>query len=302
MTNPGRYTLIRGGQRLMWYTERLWELSKDLPVHEVPIDAIPEFEQNCWFQSRLPTLKEVSSHAKRIQDADLSYPVILNDEGGLMDGGHRLCKASALGHSKIRAVQFTELPDPDQIIEGSLVELKTDRLTLREFTSHDLHSLFDLYSRPQTSEFESWDAHTEETESRELLQYWLDASYQNPRTSYSLVVEFEGKLIGLCGLELGFGTETDDLRCGFLGFRLHPDYWRHGLATEAGQAMIEFGFNELKLHRMHAGTVTQNLASIRVLEKLGFCHEGTTRQSFPIGETWRDYMLFGLLHSDDKKG
>lgn len=290
-----KHTLVRDGKRLLWYTERLWSLSKDLPVRSVPIEEIPELEQNCWFQSRPPTVKEVAAHAKRIFDADLNYPVILNDRGGLMDGGHRLSKAYLEGQTHILAVQFETLPEPDAIVPGQFVDLETEHLTLREFVTGDAEALFNLYRLPETSEYESWQPHESIEETRGLLQYFVDQSYRQPRSDFTLAIEHHGQLIGLCGLELGFGTETDDYRCGFLGFRLDPTHWGKGFATEAGAELIRFGFEELGLHRIHAGCSTQNLASARVLEKLGLQLEGTTRKSFPVGNRWHDYHLFGRL-------
>jgi hypothetical protein len=106
--------------RAFWYTERLWELAKDLPVKSVPIDSIPEFEMNCWFREA-PTCREVALHARQILDADLSYPIILHADGGLMDGGHRLAKAWLAGETFVQAHQFSSDPAPD-FVEPSIVE------------------------------------------------------------------------------------------------------------------------------------------------------------------------------------
>lgn len=108
------------GGRAFWLTERLWELARDLPAHEVPIASIAEFEQNCWFSSPTPpTCKAVAQHARRINEADLSYPIILSAAGGLMDGGHRIAKAWLLGHETITAVQFLNDPAPDYVVTDS---------------------------------------------------------------------------------------------------------------------------------------------------------------------------------------
>jgi len=58
----------------------------------------------------------VAQHAKRIWDADLTYPVILATDGRLMDGGHRIAKAWLQGMPEVRAVQFVLDPEPDYII------------------------------------------------------------------------------------------------------------------------------------------------------------------------------------------
>jgi hypothetical protein len=103
------------GGRGHWSTDRLWEAAADLPVLEVRIDAIAEFDMDCWFHGRAPTCREVADHARRIDAADLGYPIILAADGGLMDGGHRVAKAYLLGHETIRARRFVEDPEPDWI-------------------------------------------------------------------------------------------------------------------------------------------------------------------------------------------
>ena len=112
---PEKHTTVRNGKRLLWYTEGLWQKAEQLTPFEIEVTAIKELDENCWFGSRVPTIREVLSHFERIQKADLAYPIVLNHDGSLMDGGHRLCKAILEGHSKIKAVQFSAMPAPDEI-------------------------------------------------------------------------------------------------------------------------------------------------------------------------------------------
>lgn len=114
---PQKHSRLTPHGRYFWYTERLWQLAQGLPVKTVKLDAITEFDQNCWFSNTTPpTCKAVASHAKRIYEADLAYPIILSAAGHLMDGGHRLAKAWLLGLTEIQAVQFAEDPAPDYIL------------------------------------------------------------------------------------------------------------------------------------------------------------------------------------------
>lgn len=102
-------------------TERLWELARDLPVRQVPIDELQILEMNLWFgPDDVPTCGAIAAQARRIYEADLSYPIILSAEGALMDGGHRICKAWILGHTEIAAVQFPVNPDPDYILPDDI--------------------------------------------------------------------------------------------------------------------------------------------------------------------------------------
>lgn len=103
------------GGRAFWWTERLWALSTELPVLEVSIDRIEEFDEDCWFDGHAPSCREVAMHAKRINDADLSYPILLSATGQLMDGGHRIAKAFLGGLTTMKARRFSEDPEPDWI-------------------------------------------------------------------------------------------------------------------------------------------------------------------------------------------
>ena len=178
------------------------------------------------------------------------------------------------------------------------VRLATPRLQLRDFQASDVLALNQLYVLPETSRYESWAPHESVDESRDLVDYWISRQGDSPRTDYTFAIDLDGRFIGLCGIELGFGTETDDLRAGFVGYRIYPSEWRRGYATEALKAVLAFGFETLALHRIHSGCVVTNQASARVLEKAGLKREGVTRSSFPIDDAWYDYAIYGILQSE----
>lgn len=104
------------GGRGFWWTDRLWSLVDHLPVTQVAIADIAEFDMDCWFGEKSPpTCRAVAEHAQRIERAELSFPIILAADGGLMDGGHRIAKAWLAGDAHVRAVQFVTDPPPDWI-------------------------------------------------------------------------------------------------------------------------------------------------------------------------------------------
>lgn len=121
-----RHSRLVDDRREHFWTERLWSLAQDLAVTEVAIDDIDEFDQDCWFHGRAPTCREVADHARRIQSADLSYPVILNAAGRLMDGGHRIAKAWIAGRATIQAVRFDTDPEPDWVEDVGVDRASSD--------------------------------------------------------------------------------------------------------------------------------------------------------------------------------
>jgi hypothetical protein len=103
------------GGRAFWLSERLWRLSAELPVRPIAVADIAEFDEDCWFGGTAPTCRQVAEHARRIERADLTYPVILAADGRLMDGGHRIARAWLDGRAEVLSVRFEVDPSPDYI-------------------------------------------------------------------------------------------------------------------------------------------------------------------------------------------
>lgn len=114
-----RTTQKVGEKYHVWYTERLWEATKDLPVIDVEIESLKHLDGVCWFDDDFPpTLRNVVEHFVRMERVDTDYPIILDPNGQLFDGAHRVAKAMARGQSTIQAVQMTQVPPPDEIVDS----------------------------------------------------------------------------------------------------------------------------------------------------------------------------------------
>ncbi|MEM7139816.1 MAG: hypothetical protein AAF548_02215 [Actinomycetota bacterium] len=101
--------------RKAWDVHRLIELSAELPIEQVPLADIGEVDTVYWFDAdhHRPTVRAVIEHAQLISDTDLSYPIILGEDGRVMDGMHRVCKALIEERSTIAARRFPVDPEPD---------------------------------------------------------------------------------------------------------------------------------------------------------------------------------------------
>lgn len=100
---------------LAWDIRRLVELSRDLPVENVNVSEIAEFDETYWYDSEgdSPTCRSLLQHMQLIDEVDFKYPIILDCDGRVMDGMHRICKAVRVGVGKIPAVRFVTNPEPD---------------------------------------------------------------------------------------------------------------------------------------------------------------------------------------------
>ena len=81
-----------------------------------------------------------------------------------------------------------------------------------------------------------------------------------------------------------------------MGYKLDTDYEHQGFACEALTKGIRIIFDELGLHRIEAYIAPDNLASLRVIDSLGFSHEGTTKKSIQIQGLWTDHEQYALLN------
>lgn len=102
---------------MIWDVHRLVELSQNFPVKDAPLSEIRELDECFWFSESdsRPTCRAVANHAKLIEQTDLRHPIILGEDGRLMDGMHRVCKALMQGEETIRAVRFQTNPKPDHV-------------------------------------------------------------------------------------------------------------------------------------------------------------------------------------------
>jgi hypothetical protein len=108
---------IRNSDRgpLAWDVDRLIRLTSEQQPIDVPLVRIRELDEPFWFSGDgdMPTCRRVAEHARLINDTDLVHPIILDPEGRVMDGMHRICKALIRGSMAIKAVQLSAMPEPD---------------------------------------------------------------------------------------------------------------------------------------------------------------------------------------------
>jgi hypothetical protein len=100
---------------LAWDVDRLVELTRDFPVHAVPIDEIGSLDEPVFGEDEPSTWRAFVAHVRLLQDAELKYPIIIAADGAVMDGRHRVARALLEGRASVDAVQFHEDPSPDYV-------------------------------------------------------------------------------------------------------------------------------------------------------------------------------------------
>jgi ribosomal-protein-alanine N-acetyltransferase len=179
----------------------------------------------------------------------------------------------------------------DAVFE-SFPALETERLTLRAIQQEDAPEIFAIFSDV------------------EVMRYYDMAPFETPVEAQTLIAVFEGGFADRkylrWGITLKEGGDTVIGTCGFNDFRPHnasaiigydlaQAVWGHGCATEAVSAMLKFGFEQVGLNRIEAMTMLWNVASMRLLDRLGFTEEGILRQYGHWRGDFHDLRMYALL-------
>jgi ribosomal-protein-alanine N-acetyltransferase len=172
--------------------------------------------------------------------------------------------------------------------------LETDRLLLRPFSLTDSPDVQKLAGDEAIAATTLTIPHPYEDG---MAEEWIGSHQQ--RYEKAEVVTFaitflDGRtLIGAIGLEINKQHERAEL-----GYWIGKPYWNNGYCTEAAEAVVRYGFDELKLHRIHAAHFSRNRASGRVMEKIGMKHEGRLRNHIKKWGRSEDLEIFGILKEE----
>lgn len=184
------------------------------------------------------------------------------------------------------------LTQPEIAASAAGLHFTTPRLHLRRLTpcdeqaqvEHDLNrTIMARIADPITPDQARQRAHA-------MLSEW-----QAAEDSWLGLAIIENSTDAFTGLSF-FRVACYDNQSVEIGYRLHPDYWGRGYATEAANCLIDDYLNDtLHVRKLIAYCVADNAPSIRVLEKLGFDREGCLRQHSRLDNRWQDELVFGRL-------
>ena len=148
---------------------------------------------------------------------------------------------------------------------------QTPRLILRQFTEADAPLILSLNSDPEIVRYVHEPTLKTVEQAEKILQDIILPQYKNNLGRWAIHTKYNMDFIGWCGLK--YRPELDEID---LGYRLMQKAWGKGFATEAAQYSLEYGFTKLNLNLITGRAHIENIASIKVLEKIGmdFIGEG----------------------------
>lgn len=156
---------------------------------------------------------------------------------------------------------------------GELPEVVGEQLRLRKLRIDDIDDVFAYASDPAVSRYTLWRTHRNSAESKAYIKAVLDQYAAGDVAVWALERRADRVCIGTGG----FVKWHPQHRRAEIGYALARRYWGQGYGTEAAQLFIQFGFEQMRCHRIHAFCVPENIASWRVMEKVGMVYEGTLR-------------------------
>lgn len=176
--------------------------------------------------------------------------------------------------------------------------IRTERLLLREFRVADEADVHAYGSDPEVSRFMDWGPNDAAT-TREVMQRWAKSQAVWPRDDVNLAVEHlaAGRVIG----SIRLGLKAPGSRTADFGHSYHRAYWHQGYAAEAARALFAVGFGDLGLHRIWATADVRNIASWRLLEKLGMRREAHFLKDVLVRGAWRDSFLYAILAEEHER-
>lgn len=173
--------------------------------------------------------------------------------------------------------------------------IETGRLRLRELNLADAKRLFTIFSDPNVLRYYGMEPHTSIVETEQMLTGMLEGIESGSVMRWGIVTKDSSDLIGT----IGFHNRSLRHRRAEVGYEIHPDYWRHGYATEALQAALVYAAQSGQMERVGAIVFTENVASQQMLERNGFSREGTLRRYMRQGDRAYDVHVYGYTTNKD---
>lgn len=180
-----------------------------------------------------------------------------------------------------------------------IINLKTERLNIKPISKLHIENVFKLQSLEETAKFNTSGMPKNIEETKVTVENWIIENTKENIKRFTFSVELinGNEFIGLIGINLG----KEHYKNAEVWFQYDYKFWNKGYATESLRKILDFGFENLKLHRIEAGCAIENIGSISVLEKVGMFREAHTRKLLPLKSGWSDNYGYAILSTDERK-
>jgi RimJ/RimL family protein N-acetyltransferase len=156
-----------------------------------------------------------------------------------------------------------------------LIFAETERFILREFLPDDIEGLFDMDADPEVHRYLGNNPISTKEEAKEIIDFIRDQYITNGVGRWAIIDKTNNEFAGWTGFKLVREIINNHSNFYDLGYRLRKKYWGQGVATETGNASLQYGFEKMKMDIVYAMANCDNAGSNNVLKKLGFRVSGS---------------------------
>jgi [ribosomal protein S5]-alanine N-acetyltransferase len=176
--------------------------------------------------------------------------------------------------------------------------IKNTKFLLRDHVIEDLDNFHRWISDDEVMKYVYFGKTSTREESFIKLSEAIQENISNNRTKYFFAAELieSHENIGECGITIEKKETNGGI--GNMGYFLLKEYWGKGYATEIAKLLIDFGFNELKLHKIIASCDSENRASERVMIKCGMIKEATLKYCRYSNGIWKDELQYAVYKKE----
>ncbi len=173
--------------------------------------------------------------------------------------------------------------------------IATERLWIRRFTAADAEPFLAYRSDPNVIRFQEW-ADVSQEEVRAFVNGQRLSEPGKPGEWFQFAVEHQKdrRLIG----DMALGVVADNPHAAEIGYTLSPPYQGQGYGFEMVSALLTYAFSRYDLHRVFARVLSDNAASINLLQRLGFRQEGVLVEQYWLNDAWHDEVIFAQLRHE----
>jgi Acetyltransferases, including N-acetylases of ribosomal proteins len=201
-------------------------------------------------------------------------------------------KSTRLAALFLCVLHVTHAIAAEDVLSAAKLTIETERLVLRLIDEADVQDVFEFTSDPEVVKLTGlFTLHQNYEETQGYIQSCLDGYKRHGSILWAIESKISKKVIGVFNL---YAYSPKHYKAE-IGYALSRNYWGKGIATEATQAIMNFGFDVLGLHRIQATFDPRNIASGRVLEKSGFQYEGLLRDYYFLRNEFCDRVMVSVI-------
>lgn len=173
---------------------------------------------------------------------------------------------------------------------------KTDRIRFKKVSRKDIENIHEYASDPEVSFFIGWKLKNNIHETNSLVEKMINNQEKGTHQYASVVLESTKKVIGNIMI-FNYDKISNQAEIGYV---FNKENWNKGHGTESLGLLIDFAFENLKIHKLFAKVVENNIGSSKILEKNNFVLEGRLRDHFYIENKYYDALLYGIINKKDQ--